>query len=110
MCENMAISNGHYTESGNCSVFYEEKGSHALSTHVSYLGKGRHALDTCISHLPNFTKKTVNRSFSTPCFMCQHTACPLAHIHACMCTNGHTAYKIMERDVEHKLLEIFEAL
>jgi hypothetical protein len=34
----------------------------------------------------------------------------LAHIHACMCTNGHAADRIMKHGVEHKLLEIFKAL
>jgi hypothetical protein len=42
--------------------------------------------------------------------MHQQAACPLANIRARMCTNGHTTYRIMERDMEHKLLEIFEAL
>jgi hypothetical protein len=50
MCENMVVSGGHYTESGNCSVSNEEKGRHVLTTRVSYLGKGRHTLDTCVSH------------------------------------------------------------
>jgi hypothetical protein len=50
MCENMAISevcavsevlcsipDGHYTESGNCSVFDEEQGRHTHIVCVSYL-------------------------------------------------------------------------
>jgi hypothetical protein len=51
MCENMAISDEHYTESGNCSIADEEKGRRALTTCVSYLGKGRCANKTCVSHL-----------------------------------------------------------
>jgi hypothetical protein len=41
MCENMvvsevcAVSNGHYIESGNCSVSDEEKGRHTLVGRVS---------------------------------------------------------------------------
>jgi hypothetical protein len=50
MCENMAISDGHYNEFGNCSVSDEEKERRALTMCVSYLGKGRRTLDTCISH------------------------------------------------------------
>jgi hypothetical protein len=50
MRENMAVSDGHYTESRSCSVSDEEKGRRALTTRVSYLGKGRCALDTCVSH------------------------------------------------------------
>jgi hypothetical protein len=49
MCENMVVSevcavfevlclvsDGHYIASGNCSIFYEEKGRRALATRVSY--------------------------------------------------------------------------
>jgi hypothetical protein len=52
MCENMAISkvcvvsevlcsvpDGHWTESGNSSVFDEDKGRRAHQTRVSYLNK-----------------------------------------------------------------------
>jgi hypothetical protein len=34
-----SVSDGHYTESGNCSVSGEEKGRHALVTCVSHLKK-----------------------------------------------------------------------
>jgi hypothetical protein len=57
MCENMvvsevcvvfevlcSISDGHYTESGNCLVSDEEKGRHARTTRILYLGKGRRAM------------------------------------------------------------------
>jgi hypothetical protein len=57
MCENMvvsevctvsevlcSISDGHYTESGNCLVSDKEKGRHARTTRVLYLGEGRRAM------------------------------------------------------------------
>jgi hypothetical protein len=31
-----SICDGHYTESGNCSIFDEEKGRHALAMYVSH--------------------------------------------------------------------------
>jgi hypothetical protein len=34
-----SISDGHYTESGNCSIFDEENGRRALTTHLSHLKK-----------------------------------------------------------------------
>jgi hypothetical protein len=34
-----SVSDGHYTEFGNCSVSDEEKGKHALWGHVSYVMK-----------------------------------------------------------------------
>jgi hypothetical protein len=50
MCENMAISDGHYTKSGNCSVSDKEKGRRAIAKRASYLGKGRRKLDMHVSH------------------------------------------------------------
>jgi hypothetical protein len=50
MCENMVVSDGHYTESGNCSVSDKEKERHALTIHVSYLQKWRRAPDMHVSH------------------------------------------------------------
>jgi hypothetical protein len=50
MCDNMVVSDGHYTESSNCLVCNEAKGRRALTTLISYLEKGKRALDTHISH------------------------------------------------------------
>jgi hypothetical protein len=45
------VSDGHYTKSSNCSISNEEKGTHALSTHVSHLSKGIRANEMHVSHL-----------------------------------------------------------
>jgi hypothetical protein len=87
------------------------KGRRALTMHISY----RRQRETSYigAHLPIYLisqKKTLNRSLPMPCFMHQHAACPLAHIRARMCANGHIAYKIMKHGMEHKLLKIFEPL
>jgi hypothetical protein len=34
-----SVSDGHYTEFGNCSVFSEEKGTRTLITRISHLKK-----------------------------------------------------------------------
>jgi hypothetical protein len=52
-----SISDGHYTEFGNCSIFYEEKGRCANETRVSHLTKGRQALWRCVSPLLNMKKE-----------------------------------------------------
>jgi hypothetical protein len=49
-----------------------------------------------VSLLPNSTKKTTNRIFSMVCSLCQHAACPLEHIRARMCPNGHPAGPVQE--------------
>jgi hypothetical protein len=46
-----SVSDGHYTESSNCSVFDEEKGRCALATRISYMRKGRCALTRHVSHM-----------------------------------------------------------
>jgi hypothetical protein len=34
-----SIFDGYYTKSGNCSIFFEEKGRHTLITRASHLKK-----------------------------------------------------------------------
>jgi hypothetical protein len=70
-----SISDGHYTESSNCSIFDEQKGRRTLATHVSYLRRretcqrnahlvskekedaptqcASHIFGTCVSYLRN---------------------------------------------------------
>jgi hypothetical protein len=98
------ISDGHYTESGNCLISDEENGRCVLWGRVSYVKKremhvmGARLLsqkkgDTHyggrVSLLPNSTKNIVNKIFFTGCSLHQHATCPLAHIRARMCANGH---------------------
>jgi hypothetical protein len=45
-----SVSDGHYTESGNCSVSDEEKGRCTPGTHVTYLGKVGCVLGMRVSH------------------------------------------------------------
>jgi hypothetical protein len=123
LCENMAISevcavsevlclvsDGHYTESGNCSISDEEKGRHALGTHVSHLSKGRCANETRVSHLNKWRctlwrhvspllymqKKNTYKLFSTGFSLHQHAEWPLAHIRSCMSANGHSTGSAQE--------------
>jgi hypothetical protein len=94
MCENMAISDGHYIESGNCLVADEEKGRHILTTHVSYLGKGRaptkrmsHILVKRDTHCVGASR--ISGKWTTPLDnSCGASMGTLEHM--CMCTNGHT--------------------
>jgi hypothetical protein len=73
----------------NCASTSKAKGDahYGGPSHIS--GDGRHALWGRIFLLSNSIKNIVNRIFSTECLLRQHAMCPLAHIRACMCSNGH---------------------
>jgi hypothetical protein len=90
------VSDGHYSESSNCSISDEEKGRRAVSTCVTHLIKWRHALWRCISPLLHMQKKSTHRLFSTGFSLHQHAARPLAHIRARMCANCHSAVPSQE--------------
>jgi hypothetical protein len=100
-CENMAVSevcavfeilclvsDGNYTEFGDCSISDEEKGRRAIGTCIlhlikrrcirfvciSHMGKGRCALTKRVSLLP---KRTINMIFTKGWFLHQQEAFPL---------------------------------
>jgi hypothetical protein len=95
-----SVSDGHYTESGNCSVSDEEKGRPTHAMRVSYLRRREtHPCNARLvsqEHASPFyltcTKKNVYRIFSTECSLCQHATCPLAH----MCANGRPTGPVQE--------------
>jgi hypothetical protein len=130
MCENMAIfevcsvSDGHYTESGNWSVFDEEKGRHAHTMRVSYLRrretfpKNKYLISEEKGDVPTkrvspfylICTKNIYWLFSMESSLRQHAACSLAQIHTRICANGHVRAWWKKHHVEHKLSNIFEAL
>jgi hypothetical protein len=68
-----SISDGHYTESGNSSVFDEEKGRHAHETHISYLRRretctsNAHLVSQELASFCSAKQKIINRKFYTGC-------------------------------------------
>jgi hypothetical protein len=86
------VSDGHYTESSNCSISNEEKGRHALGTRISHLIKWR-----CASPFYFIgKKKNTCILFSTEFSLHQHAAWPLAHIRTRMCANDHSSGPVQE--------------
>jgi hypothetical protein len=94
---------------GTC-ISHLRKGRHANEMHISHPTKGRPALRRYVSPLLNVQKKNTYRLFSTGFSLRQHTSRLLAHIRACMCTNGHVQARHKKHRVEHELSDIFEAL
>jgi hypothetical protein len=104
------VSDGHYNEFGNSSVSGEEKERCAHETCVSYLRrremhphnarlvseKGDAPTQRASPFYLICIEKNIYKLFSTGCPLRQHAACPLAHIHECMCPNGHPTSSAQE--------------
>jgi hypothetical protein len=119
-----SVSDGHYTEFGNCSISDEEKERRTLGTRVSYLSKGRRTNETRISHLikwrralwmcvsPLFRMKkripTDCSRWDSPCTNTQYDRWH-TYMHVCVLMVTLRA-RCKKHRMEHKLCDIFESL
>jgi hypothetical protein len=83
---------------------------HPRNAHLISSERASRISGMCVSILLNMHKKNIYRLFATGFSLPQHAACPLAHIRAPMCANGHVGARCKKHRVEHKLSDIFEAL
>jgi hypothetical protein len=118
-----AVSDGHSTESGNCSVSNEEKGRHELWRRVSYLKKGETGImgaslvsqekgDACYGGVSR-TYLTPQIRLSTE-YSTRDTLCASTHMPVCTrplhVRKWAPVAQRMKHRVEHRLFEIFKAL
>jgi hypothetical protein len=106
----MFNSDGHYSESGNCSISDEEKGRRAPATRVSRLIKWRRVLWRCVSPLLHMQKR-IHTDYSPQDSTCTNRQHDIWHTYANVCVLMVTLQAQHKKHrVKHMLCDIFKAL